>query len=300
MPRTDTKIKILKAEPLKFWNKTAEDKFCWMKYAGPKYILVNTTSNCQLDVQDFWITEYQNTLSGHPCKEEKLLDKIEDPYHPDICVRHINPNTYEDYIQVKRINGFYKIYCYGMNISINDYSQICPEFVFEIAINEKFELNGVQYDLGEVTTVTVNTMELTINEEISDRLKLDEIKIYGINTTSLDSSFAKLFQISKNIMSNVTTIESPLPESLTKPIKYIGNSISNFLTKFGIAISAILGIASLIILLPIIEIGLILGKVCYRIIVCILDTIQRFLTPLKRIGMRRRRRSRLRRYITEP
>ena len=67
-------------------------------------------------------------------------------------------------------------------------------------------LNSRNYDLGEVLTVTVFTVELHINNQLSEHLKTDNIKKYRSNLTSLDRSFARLSKLTGIIMKIITTV----------------------------------------------------------------------------------------------
>lgn len=192
MSVTNRKVKIMKAESFRFWNLTIPHKYCWMKYNGPRYIMVNTTNSCQQDIQEYWITD--KSVTSHPCLKENLaLEQIERLYHPDVC-RDKHKGDSKD-IQLKHFNGMYKIYCFGNNITISNKEIPCPEFVFELPISEKFTLAGETYDLGEVSTITVNAIELHINNDLTEQLKINKIKIYGVNTTRLDMSFMGLSRL---------------------------------------------------------------------------------------------------------
>ncbi|CAA2962379.1 Hypothetical predicted protein, partial [Olea europaea subsp. europaea] len=261
MPHTDHKIKILSAESFRFWNRTSPERFCWMKYAGPRYVMVNTSNSCQLDVQEYWVTEKR--ISGHPCLQtNKQLERKEQVYHADTCFN--KPSASQQDIQVKLFNGFYKIYCFGSNITIDKETVDCPEKPFELPISQKFELGGETYDLGEESIVTINPVEQHLNNEITDRLNIDEIKIYGVNTTGLDYAFEKLSSLTDSVKEKVKLIESPIPKWLTSPFKSIGGAIGKFFAEFSWIISIVASLVVFIILFPVLEIGLLFVKFGYK------------------------------------
>lgn len=92
MPRINPKIRIMKAESIRFWNRTEPNKYCWMKYAGPRYIMVNTSNSCQQDVQEYWITDKR--IYSQPCRvDNHQLEPIPKVYHTDICRKEFWPRT---------------------------------------------------------------------------------------------------------------------------------------------------------------------------------------------------------------
>lgn len=296
IPIIEPKIKIMKTEAFRFWNYTTPGKVCWMKYGGPRYIMVNTTNSCYQDVQEYWIND--KTISAHPClKENRQLDPIERSYHSDICRNKIvhSPND----IQKKQYNGFYKIYCYGNNITIHNKENSCPDFVFELPVSDTIKLNGEIYDVGDVSTITINAVEQHVNNEISEQLRIDKIKIYGSNLTNLETQFARLSRLTNSIMKNITIIESPIAGWLSSPFKAITEAIGNFLSTFGTVMSVILAILAFIILFPVLEIGLVLVTIGYRSFSTIASPLQRFSTRMRSMKIRRAGANRIRRYLIE-
>lgn len=285
------KVKVMQAESFRFWNFTGSGKTCWMKYAGPKYILVNTTNSCHQDIQEYWITDKQ--ISGHTClKDNKQIETAKHIYHPDICRTNFkgSPND----IQIKIFNGYYQIYCYGNNIIVSSVVLECPQFVFELSLSEKFELGGEIYDLGEVSTVTINAIELHINNDISDQLKVDKLEIYGINTTKLDSSFQRLSRLTESIMRNITMVESPLNDWLYGPFITIGNAIIGLVSGFSTIISIVRMIG---LLFPVLEITIIAWKTGKLVFSALVSPIQRLSLRWRTTRVRKLPVSKLRRYM---
>lgn len=300
MPQIDRRVKIMEAEAFRFWNQTAPSKFCWMKYSGPRYVLVNTTNSCQLDVQEYWISS--KSVSNHPCNQDnKQLESITKLYNPDVCRNNFTGDTKD--IQIKHHNGLYKIYCFGNNITVGDQKLPCPDYVFELPLSERFELNEEVHDLGEVSTITVNTIELYINDQLTERLKTDKIKIYGSNTTALDSAFGRLSRLTESIRADVKQFGQPVSNWLLRgnwldifkaPFKWIENLINEFST----VITVIACILAVVIFFPVLEIALVLWKVGCKLFTALTIFLRAIVRRARRNTTRNPSRNRIRRYLT--
>lgn len=296
MSLTNRKVRIMKAASFRFWNLTIPHKYCWMKYSGPGYIMVNTTNSCQQDVQEFWIND--RSISSHPCnRENQQLEQIQQLYHPDVCRDKFKGDPKD--IQLKQYNGLYKIYCFGNNRTIESRSLQCPGYIFELPISDKFSLAGETYDLGEVSTVTINAVELHINNELEEQLKVHKVKIYGINTTRLDSSFERLSRLTTSVMKNVTIIESPIGNWLFDSIGGLFNWFEDLFTKFGAIIQIILIIGTIMMLFPVFGIGMLIVRVGYSAVISVLTYIQRSHDQMRSRSRRRVSRNRIRQYLLE-
>lgn len=294
MQQTDPRIKIMKAAAIMFWNHTEDNRWCWMKYVSARNVMVNVTNNCQQEVQDHWISE--RTISGYSClKENRQLEPAEHLYHTDICRDTFKPNVKD--IQVKLFNGFYKIYCQGHPITVGSKTITCEEGVYELPISEHFELNNEVYDLGEVSTIQINAVELHINRQITEQLKTDKIKIYGVNMTNLDNKFDRLSRLTDSIWRNVTLVESPIGNWFFDQFKGVGNWISGIISSFGNVLSVIFVIGTIILIFPVIEILLIVWKIGYAAFSAIASPIQRWSTRLRSTRLRTKPIRRLRRYL---
>jgi hypothetical protein len=294
MPLTDPKVKIMKAESFRFWNRTSLDKYCWMKYSGPRYVMVNTTNSCQMDVQEYWIDS--KGVSSHPCiKENRPLEQISNLYHPDIC-RDSFTGSDKD-IQIKHYNGLYKVYCFGNNITVSNQMLSCPDYVFDLPLSERFELNGETHDLGEVSTVTVNAVELHINNQLAEQLKTDKIKIYGSNLTTLDSAFERLSRLTSSITGNVRQIDSPIGNWLFDTIKTPMKWVQGLMDKFSTTITIVLAIAAFLVLFPIIEVGLIVWKLGYKAFSALASPMHRLSRRWQSVSARQISSNHVRRYL---
>lgn len=184
VPEIDTRMEILEASSFKFWNQTSPNKFCRMKYAGPRYILANHTNNCYLDIDTDWL--HRDALEDHPCNGENsigTLSRINFPFHSEACVNKLIFSTND--IQVKRMNGFIHIYCLGHEI-ILEIEHDCPEYVFELAATDSYTLNGHVHKKLSRRGVLIDPHEVIVNKEIAGRLKLNSVKIRVYNQTTLN------------------------------------------------------------------------------------------------------------------
>ena len=247
VPQLDTGIKILRASAFRFWNYTAPDSYCWMKYAGPRFVLANITNGCYLDVQEYWMRE--DALRGHTCTTANgNLEPISRIYHQDVCHKAFTPSKRD--IQVFQINGFNRIYCYGHNITVKSIKSPCPDYVFELPLTESYELADYQYESTKVSSVVINTLDLQINRDIEKQLKTDKIKIYGTNLTALDNEVNTLQRMLGKFGANITLSEGVLPEFLVNPLgpvfKMFGN-IWTFVQK-GIVVAFSLAVVFLLVI----------------------------------------------------
>lgn len=293
MPSVNKKIKIMKAESFRFWNVTSTGKYCWVKYGGPKYVMVNQTSQCQMDVQEHWISDQR--ISGHLClKADEQLNEIGSLFHPDICKDKFKSNPND--IQIKIFNGYYVIYCYGHKIKVYGQEADCPDFVHEIPTYESFEMGGEKYEMTEEIS-TVNTMELVINSGITDQLGAGKMKIYGSDFKKLNQSFTGLSRLKETLKAKITTIESPIGNKVFSFFSGIGDKIAGILEEFGMVIACIALILTIIMLFPVLEIGYLIFKVFYWFIGGIITQLQRYNDRHRSSRIRRRSENRLRRYL---
>ena len=175
----------------------------------------------------------------------------------------------------------------------------CPDHVFELPVSEKFTPNAETYDLSEVLSVSVNTIELHINNQLSEHLKSDNIRIYGSNLTSLDSSFERLSRLTNTIVREIKTIDSPISNRLFDAIKVPMGWISLFFNRFSAIIAIVLSIAAAILLLPIIVIGVMLWRVSYKIAATIIACAMWLTDRCRPVRRRHTTSRRLRSYLTK-
>jgi hypothetical protein len=209
VPIIDTDVEVLEVVSFKFWNQTSDQELCRMKYAGLRYVLVNQTNNCYMNVDTDWIN--YSTLEGHPCLVDKQdqprsieLHDLKQPFHAEICKTNFTPDTTD--IQVKRLNGFMRVYCFGHQITLKRRNETCPQFVFELPMTESFELNGHMHQASFKEKVLVNPHELHVNREIIKQLDVDRIRFATTNLTILDQSVQMFSKAANRAVHGVSSL----------------------------------------------------------------------------------------------
>jgi len=117
--------------------------------------------------------------------------------------------------------------------------------------------------------------------------------------TSLDSSFERLSRLTNNIVREIKTIDSPISNRLFDAIKVPMGWISWFFNRFSTIIAIVFSIAAALLLLPIIEIGLMLWKVSYKIAATIIACAMWLTDRCRPVRRRHATSRRLRRYLTK-
>lgn len=132
MPIRGTQISILEASAVNFYNLSDPLKLngvCWMKYRGPKHVLLNSTNNCMTDVVH-WASGSITSVRMRVCERDSDKLKIsEGLYEKDGCFNTapLNKRRIEDH----EINGINWIYCYPFNITMGNETSPCPDYPFE-------------------------------------------------------------------------------------------------------------------------------------------------------------------------
>lgn len=235
-----------------------------MKYAGPQYIMANVSNNCFLDVLRYWI--HDDSIQGQPCLTQNgVLENRNNVFIADVC--HNPPPMKSQNVQVKTIDGFQRIYCFGVNITIRGELLACPKFAFEIPLVETYILNNVTHK-GRKISRSIDAIDVQINRDICRQLKMDEKSIYGVNLTTLNTGFKKLddlvsklkpLNITKNDISAI--LGSPL-DVVTIFISGVWETFKNLTQIALVVILVVLLVASA----PLIEFVFWIVKLMYRAI----------------------------------
>lgn len=218
IPIRESQVKILSGKPFRFWNQTEANQYCLMQYVGPSFILTNQTNNCFRSIQNDWFDE--GALRAHTCSEENgKLEDIGKLYHRTSCTNKFVSR--DDDIQHRESNGFGRIYCYGHHIIVRDTNYTCPNYVFEIPLGESYVLNTYVNEPQEGAGIVVDTLNVQINREISRQLKIENVKMHGVNLTQLDNAFKFLDELMNKLDKNVTISQLELPEFVKSPIREV-------------------------------------------------------------------------------
>lgn len=209
-------VKIQRGAGLRFWNQTKPNEYCWMKYAGPRYVLVNHDNNCYMEIAEYSIID--ETYRGNMCDvENKKLQHKHSLYHPDYCVSDIDET--DDYQMVTR-NGYNKIYCYGLNITVGSKETACPDHVFELPTTQDYAI-GSYHHIAERSTVKIelNPIDITIERDIVQQLNADKLNIVANITEEMDKANTLLNRMINKLGANISLTEMPsLPDALQQGV----------------------------------------------------------------------------------
>lgn len=153
-------VKIQSGNGLRFWNQTKPNEYCWMKYAGPRYVLVNYDKNCFMEIPEYQIID--EAYRGPMCEvENQKLQHKQALYHPDYCVSEIdNTNNYQ---MVSR-NGYHKFYCYGLNITIGSKEVPCVDHVFDLPTTQDYSIADYHH-IAEKGTIKIELNPIDMSME---------------------------------------------------------------------------------------------------------------------------------------
>lgn len=211
MPNPIEEIQVLEANAFRFWNSTLEDKQCWMKYAGPKYIIANTTNNCYKELPSERIEDKR--VTSPKCDEQNgEIDVNEKVYHSVRCYKGLEID--EETVQVKYFITKNKIYCFGHNITIQNKNRLCPEFVFETSKGEAFKVEGYVYRPEIKHEVVTTLLDLEIYKNVRRQLKVEKLNMKVIDMKEINETESKLRTLSGKISTKLKFKKIDAPKFL--------------------------------------------------------------------------------------
>lgn len=254
MPVHNRDIRILRARSFKFWNQTSPGRFCYTKYSGPRFVITNITNNCYDDLDSEQVID--DSVTGYLCnRQDQGLDRIENVFSRQACA---SKPQYHNKEQVIRYGSDNYIYCPEQHIQIHEKQYPCPEHVFALPLAESFVLEHFAYTASKRAETVINTLEKQMNDDITTRLRIDNVKIIGVNSTKLELEYGKLGRLVDNLMSqNVTLMKMHIPVALRSPLDMVTNGISTireWLERGVLVLAVGAGIVILTLVLPSLEI----------------------------------------------
>lgn len=275
MPQIDKDVKILRARSFKFWNKTAENRYCLTKYTGPRLVLTNTSLNCYDDLDSDY--EHDAFIMGYTCdKQDQSLSWIENTFTETFCDKEPNYHHKE---QVIMAGGQNLIYCPNQQIMIRDKQYPCPEHVFALPVAESFVLDSYKFAATRRTESIVNTLEKQISDDIITSLSIDTVRINGVNTTTLDREFNRLNDMVNSILGTKLNLRQmpSISESFGSPFKIIHAFFSDvwrWMEK-GLLFVVIAGLFMLLtVSMPLLDLMVIVVKFVFKIVKMNLTRLQ--------------------------
>ena len=247
IPEYEPSVKILQARSFKFWNKTSSQENCWMRYAGPRYVIANTSSNCFDDLDTNMIID--GSVTGLLCaNKSQALKPVEKNFVAQGCFKNITIRELD--AQVIRYDGDHRIYCPNSTIEVNGEQYICPGYVFALPIAHSFKLERYQFTATKSAEVVVNSLERQLNDDIVHQLDVGKVVIRFANTTSLNSSVTRL----NNLVAKMTGRDFKLQEfsfvnAISKPFANVLGAFKSVWYYIEIGILVIAGTTAFVTLM---------------------------------------------------
>lgn len=169
----DRSTKIFKIISFETWSNLTGDPML-AQYAGPPFVLYNTTANCTLGIQEPVRKGVSVRCSRHNYSDQAL--KLWSKKHSTTNIIKENTST-----TVKQNFPYNHIYCFGQNISISNLQYTpCPPYVFILNATIQFKTtdNITNPEITEsILDLTDNITQLLPHIELShanDMMKVDD------------------------------------------------------------------------------------------------------------------------------
>lgn len=203
IPDVEEDIEIYTASPFNYYNSTGNEteneRTCYMKYNGPENIMFNNSNNCTDEIRYYNIED--DIVTRQTCDTPNYSNLPRSGlWNQGSCTSQ--PINNPNFIQIRTIGYKNRIYCFPHKISINNQTQNCPNYVFEINRNEEFKID-------EYEEITITEITTPLNDR-QERKNVEILKRLGINETNST--------LEKRV--NKTTISTKKEESTKKSETY--------------------------------------------------------------------------------
>lgn len=219
VPRRDPSIKILQSRSMKVWNRTSSGDYCWMRYAGPRFVIANVSNSCYDDLDTNSVID--ESVTGLLCdRRDQRLRSIDQLFVSQGCFK--KPEFTEASQQVIRYNGDHHIYCPNSTILVHNSNYSCPDYVFPLSLAESFKISTYRYEASKTNEIIINSLDRQLNEDIKLQLNTD-VKISLANATLFELELAKYSKLMQKITGREIKLEKPswLLDSFMDPILFI-------------------------------------------------------------------------------
>lgn len=182
----DTKMKIYEAMPLEFYNITSDNGYnsiCWMRYRGPKRVMVNLTTLCISEVYE--PRPDQGYVRDQLCQAKTDELRPTQLWEKDTCTS--TAPLIKRRIQDKTINSMHRIYCYPWNLTMNGHTSPCPDHAFELEGTTNYTVANVDHVATREDSAVVRIQDLHINKHILTSLNAVDTQIGVKNKTGTGS-----------------------------------------------------------------------------------------------------------------
>lgn len=256
IPKRDKGISIMESIPLEFYNATESEgkkTLCWMKYKGPKHVMLNETGSCMTEVLDTMLQD--GAVRSQVCrtKEDEYRPKPEELFGKEVC--QINPPMNKRRIQDREYHGLHRIYCFPFNITIGGTEVPCPDYPFELSGGTTYKIANLEHSGSIVeANAQLKTKVLQLNDAILGELKIDKTGIKSLNsanlTATIDSYYNKLQKLPLTAeLKKVHWVDDTIAVA-----KNMWKDANAFFDSIGIVLAVIGTCLLLVVLAPVLEV----------------------------------------------
>jgi len=131
---TTDKWQVVEADPFEITN-VCNNSVCSMTYSGPKRLVTNNETHCLHPV-----SSRNKDLVLVPTSE--CHSKLENfTLFTETNCRDLKYDQVRDWVQIKRMYNQYYVYCETSNLTIGQWSDVCPNYPFVFPFTTTFTIN---------------------------------------------------------------------------------------------------------------------------------------------------------------
>lgn len=154
------------------------------------------------------------------------------------------------------------MYCLGSKIKIDAKERDCPDHVFQLSINQSFEINGFTFNASTAQITATNQIERFISADLQNQIRTDRIHRYGINLTNYDQKF-ELLTKAKTFLKDLELKKLVVPFTTFSPFTWVEKLFDDIWSAIKIVLLlglAVLAIFALSALSPFLQLALLIVK----------------------------------------
>lgn len=211
---------------------------------------------------------------------ENLKSYASRMWHKEFCTTKVVPQ--KEKIQIKYLNNAVRIYCLPFNITINDETRACPDYVFEVGVDTVHRIAGMELH-GQANLTVLDGDQIHLLREIRSMLNIDNIQLSASNFVknigeSVSGTTGKIATYVKNVPESVRNATMSWKQKIqveateftaqfTKGYRAALDTIYSYIEWAGIILSVLAAGILLILAASILEVvflGVKLVKIPYR------------------------------------
>lgn len=144
-PTVNGRMHIVDAEPFTFFKRIGNRSLCSYKYTGPNTILFSEETGCATPMEGIAEASPNNVfLHGIQGECSNFNGSAFHYWRPEPCTpKGVLKEL--DIVQVKQDGARNLIYCNLFNITVHNFTQPCPDYVFTLPATVSFKIGSLQY-----------------------------------------------------------------------------------------------------------------------------------------------------------